>query len=271
MLKLHSNYFMTNIFMQAFLLNLDNVAFSIFGFKIYWYGIAYMIGISICYLYMKFLNKKYHFFSEQLLEDILFFTVCGIIIGGRLGFCIFYDISKTISDPINILRIREGGMSFHGGMIGVIISTIMLSKKHKTHYLKITDIIAVVTPIGLFFGRIANFINQESIGIATNSSWGVIFSKIDLEPRYPTQLIEALIQGPILLLIMLNLIKKHLHTGALSYIFLIYYGLTRSVIELLKEQEGEILSMNVAILLCTSMWIIGCILFYQSKSKRSFF
>ena len=148
-----------------------------------------------------------------------------MIVGGRLGYIIFYNLGYYISNPLDILKIWEGGMSFHGALIGIIIGTYLFSERKKISCLFLLDIIACVSPIGLFFGRIANFINGELIGKVTNVPWGIIFPNIDMLARHPSQLYEALLEGVVLFFILnIFIFKKNYRTGTCSFLFLVFYG-----------------------------------------------
>jgi phosphatidylglycerol:prolipoprotein diacylglycerol transferase len=243
--------------MQAFFLNIDNVAFYVMGFAIYWYSLAYIVGIIAGYFVINKINLRTHQYDQKVIEDLLFFIVIGIVVGGRLGHCLFYDWQHTIAHPLSILATREGGMSFHGGIIGSALAILWVGYRHKVAQFAIGDMVASVAPIGLMLGRIANFINQESIGVPSDG-WGVIFPKIDYRPRYPTQLVEALVQGPILMALMwLAIPYLYVRHGMLTSLFLIYYGGTRLLIEAFKEPEGYLFGVNIAQLLCFAMVVMG--------------
>ena len=174
-------------------------------------------------------------------DDLITYLIIYIIIGGRVGYIIFYNLEYYISNPLNIIKIWEGGMSFHGALIGIIIATYLFSKKRKISTFFLLDIIACVSPIGIFFGRIANFINGELFGKVTNFSWGVIFPTIDKLPRHPSQLYEAFLEGIVLFFILNILIfKKNYKTGLCSTFFLIFYGFFRIISEVFREPDPQI-------------------------------
>ena len=180
-----------------FINNLDPVAVTIFNIDIRWYSLAYIFGLILAIQFGKFLIKKNNFFNFNLniLDEYLPFAIIGIILGGRLGYVFFYDLNFFSQNPINIFFIWEGGMSFHGGLVGIIIISIFFAKKNNLEFYKFTDLLSLITPIGLFLGRLANFINSELIGIPTSVPWSVIFIKVDNLPRHPSQLYEALLEG----------------------------------------------------------------------------
>ena len=184
--------------------------------------------------------------------------------GGRIGYVIFYNLEYYLSNPVDILKIWEGGMSFHGALIGIIIGTYLFSYKRNIKTLFFLDIIACVAPIGIFFGRIANFINGELIGKVTNLSWSVVFPKIDMMPRHPSQLYEALLEGLVLFFVVNYFIyKKNYIIGTCSFIFLIFYGIFRIFSEIFREpdpQIGYILNfLSMGTLLSLLMILVGLI------------
>jgi len=239
--------------------NISPVAFNIFGFDIYWYSFAYIIGISVGYLLLKHLNKRSNAYSEQSLDDLLFYSVLGIILGRRLGYMFFYDFAGMVSNPMKIFMIRGGGMSFHGGVIGVIIAIYCVCRKHNLKFLKATDLIVCVAPIGLFLGRIANFINMEMYGKVTDVAWGVVFPNAGPYQRHPTQLYEAFAEGALLFVIMLFLFPRlYNKSGVLSGFFLVYYGIVRFIIEFFKDvTDGHVLFLTTGQALCLPMILLG--------------
>lgn len=249
--------------MSILLPEIDPVAFSIIGIRVHWYGIAYLVGIILGIYFISILNKKDKVFSSKAFDDLVLYIVFGIVIGGRLGYVLFYHTNWIWKSPMDLFKIWQGGMSFHGGLVGVIISISILCRRYKINLLKSFDQIACVAPIGLFFGRIANFINAELYGRVTNVSWGVIFPNSYL-PRHPTQLYEATLEGGVLFIITMMLycktnISKN-KPGFISGIFLSIYSIVRIVIEYYREPDshlgfiiqqitmGQILSIPVLLL-----------------------
>ena len=216
-----------------FINNFDPVAIQIFSIEIRWYSLAYIIGILLGWI----LSKRFFISNVELKEkfdDFLTFVILGIIIGGRLGYVILYNPNYYLDNLIDIFKIWEGGMSFHGGLIGVVLASIYFAKKNNQNFFIYLDVVSIVAPIGIFFGRIANFINSELYGSETNLPWAVQFIKIDNLYRHPTQLYEAIFEGLILFLILIYLRNKGLMktTGLISGIFLICYSIFRFMIEL---------------------------------------
>ena len=240
--------------------NFDPTAFTFLGIDIKWYGISYAVSLFLALVLSKNLAKKFNIIKHEVFDDILVWAALGMIIGGRLGYVIFYNFVFFLSNPELILfGIREGGMSFHGGLFGVISACFLYTKIKKLKFLSLMDIIACVAPIGLFLGRIANFINSELWGKETNFFLGVIFPNGGPNPRHPTQIYEAALEGIILFFIVNFFYKKKYKTnGFTSGTFLIFYSLFRIIIEFMREPDshlGYILAPNITmgILLCIPM------------------
>tara|TARA_A100001035_G_scaffold27071_1_gene18186 strand:- start:200 stop:982 length:783 start_codon:yes stop_codon:yes gene_type:complete len=242
-----------------FINNFDPVAIQIFSIEIRWYSLAYIIGILLGWI----LSKRFFISNVELKEkfdDFLTFVILGIIIGGRLGYVILYNPNYYLDNLIDIFKIWEGGMSFHGGLIGVVLASFYFAKKNNQNFFIYLDVISIVAPIGIFFGRIANFINSELYGAETNLPWAVQFIKIDNLYRHPTQLYEAIFEGLILFLILIYLRNKGFMkiAGLMSGIFLICYSIFRFMIEFLRVPDEQIgyLLFNL-----TMGQIISCIFF----------
>ncbi|MDB9760949.1 prolipoprotein diacylglyceryl transferase [Pelagibacteraceae bacterium] len=226
--------------------NLDPIFINFSFFEIRWYSLAYIFGVLIGWwlakkiILFKIKNGTISF-DIKLLDDLISYLIISIILGGRIGYVVFYNFFYYLNKPLDIFKIWEGGMSFHGALIGVIIGTYIFSKKIKINTFFSLDIIASVAPIGIFFGRIANFINGELYGKPSNFFWSVIFPKIDMTPRHPSQLYEALLEGIILFSILITLIfKKNTRVGMCSSLFLILYGLFRIISEQFREPDIQI-------------------------------
>ena len=224
-----------------FINNFDPVAIQIFSVEIRWYSLAYITGILIGWI----LSKKIFILDPKLNEkfdDYITYLILAIIIGGRLGYVFFYNFEYFSNNLFDILKIWEGGMSFHGGLIGIIFASIWFAKRNNHNPFKYLDIVALVAPIGIFFGRIANFINSELYGVETQMSWAVKFIKIDNLNRHPSQLYEAIFEGLILFLILLYFRNKgFLKTpGFISSLFLVFYSIFRFVIEFFRVPDQQI-------------------------------
>ena len=212
----------------------------LFAFEIRWYSISYIFGILFGWFYCKKFLIKDKIISS-LFDDLITYLIIGIIIGGRLGYVLFYNLKYYSQNFIEIFFIWEGGMSFHGGLIGIIIATYLFSKKHKINKYIFLDLISVSAPIGIFFGRIANFINGELIGKATNGNWGVIYPQIDSIPRHPSQLYECFLEG-IVLFIILNLIYFKKNIKLEQYLLHFYFFMEYFVLyaEIFREPDAQL-------------------------------
>ncbi|MDC2970004.1 prolipoprotein diacylglyceryl transferase [Candidatus Pelagibacter sp.] len=224
-----------------FINNFDPVAFQIFSLEIRWYSLSYIIGILIGW----FLSKRIFISNNELREkfdDYITYLILGIIIGGRLGYVFFYNFEYYLNNFTDIFKVWQGGMSFHGGLLGIIFVSILFAKKNNHDPFKYLDVVAIVAPIGIFFGRIANFINSELYGIETNLPWGVKFLKIDNLSRHPSQIYEAIFEGIILLFILLYFRKKGFmkSPGIISGLFLIFYSIFRFLIEFLRVPDEQL-------------------------------
>ena len=258
--------------------SLDPVLFN-FGFiALRWYSLAYIVGILIgWWLGKKIIIKRFqrvnHKFDLKEFDDLITYLIVSIIVGGRAGYIIFYNFNYYISNPLDIIKIWEGGMSFHGALIGIVIGTYLFSIKRKIKVFFLLDIIACVSPIGIFFGRVANFVNGELVGKITSVSWGVIFPAIDMMPRHPSQLYEAFLEGIILFFILSYFYKKDYlkKPGQISYIFLIFYSLFRFFVEFFRSPDTHlgylILNLTLGQLISVIFLIVGIFLYFLKKNE----
>ena len=255
--------------------NLDPILFEFGLISIKWYSLAYIFGILIGWWYgKKIILKKTNIlkkeFEIKFFDDLITYIIVSIILGGRLGYVFFYNLGYYLNNPLDIIKIWEGGMSFHGALLGIIIGTFIFAKKNDIKTFFLLDILACVSPIGIFLGRIANFINGELIGKATSVYWSVIFPSIDNIPRHPSQLYQAFLEGFILFVI-LNFIylRKNYKIGNCSSLFLIFYGIFRIFAEHFREpdvQIGYIFSfVSMGMLLSAIMIFVGIIIFFKKK------
>ena len=255
--------------------NLDPVLFSFGMLEIRWYSLAYIFGILLGWWFSKkILVKKLNFLNTNFkineFDNLVTYLIIAIIIGGRLGYVLFYNLQFYLSNPLDIVKVWEGGMSFHGALIGIIICTYFFSIKNNIQTFFLLDVIACVSPIGIFLGRIANFINSELYGKPTNLFWGVIFPKVDDKSRHPSQLYEAFLEG-LILFVILNLIifNKNYKVASCSFVFLILYGSFRIFSEMFREPDAHIgylfniISMGT--LLSILMIIGGLIIFVKKR------
>ena len=255
-----------------FINNFDPVAFQIMSFEIRWYSLAYILGIVIGWSLCKKIFIQKTDIGEKF-DDFITYLIIGIIIGGRLGYVIFYDAEYYINNFFDIFKIWQGGMSFHGGLLGTIISSILFAKKNYQDPFLYMDQVSLVAPIGIFFGRIANFINSELYGLPTNVSWSVIFVQIDNLSRHPSQLYEAILEGIVLLLILIYFVKKDYlkKPGLISGLFLIFYSIFRFFVEFFRvpdEQLGYLIfNLSMGQIISVIFLMIGIILFYLKNES----
>ena len=252
--------------------SIDPVILSLGIFDIRWYSLAYIAGFIIGSIIIKYLNKKLlNIMSNKQIDSFFIWSILGVIIGGRVGYVLFYQTSYLFINPIYILKIWTGGMSFHGGLIGIIISMYLFCKKNNIQFFYLSDLVSIVAPIGLFFGRIANFINNELYGKITNFPFAMIYPEIDLQPRHPSQLYEAFLEGIILFIILFTYFyktKSEPTIGKISGLFLILYSIFRILIEFLREPDSHIgLIFNIVSMgqiLSIPLLIIGIMFFKKS-------
>ena len=278
-----------------FINNLDPIAITIFNIDIRWYSLAYIFGLILAIQFGKFLIKKNNFFnfSSNILDEYLPFAIIGIILGGRLGYILFYDLNFFLQNPINIFFIWEGGMSFHGGMLGVIVSVILYAQRHKVSLLSLGDAIAIAAPIGLFFGRLANFINGELWGRVSDVPWAIVFPQVELyaraypelaatlgQGRHPSQLYEAALEGLVLFLVLAHLAWRTdalKRPGTLIGTFLVGYGLARAFCEFFRMPDVGIgfdlafgsFGISRGQLLCLPMIIAGLLFLKYAQGAQS--
>tara|TARA_B110000027_G_scaffold104633_1_gene110952 strand:- start:62 stop:835 length:774 start_codon:yes stop_codon:yes gene_type:complete len=256
-----------------FINNFDPVAFQILSLEIRWYSLAYIMGIILGWLYCKKKLIKDRYILD-LFDDFITYLILGVIIGGRLGYALFYNLKYYFENPIEILMVWNGGMSFHGGLIGVIIASQLFSSKHKVNHFVFLDLVALSAPIGIFFGRIANFINSELYGRATDLPWSVQFVLIDNIKRHPSQLYEAFFEGVILFFILRYFFKKNYlkNPGKISALFLIFYSLFRFLAEFFRTPDPQIgyliLDLTLGQLISILFLVVGTALLYSKNNEK---
>ena len=255
-----------------FINNFDPVAIDILSFEIRWYSLAYIVGILLGW----YLAKKTFIESEikDKFDDYMTYVIIGLILGGRLGYVVIYNLYYYLDNFLDIFKIWHGGMSFHGAVIGIITASIIFSKKHNDNAFNYLDVIAIVSPIGIFFGRIANFINSELYGLETSVPWAVQFMQIDNLYRHPSQIYEAILEGIFLFLILVYFWSKdYVKTpGKLSALFLIFYSIFRFLIEYFREPDEQLgylfLNHTMGHLLSFLFLIIGLSLYFLKNDTK---
>ena len=261
--------------------NLDPVLIDLGFLQIRWYSLSYIFGILIGWWYGKIVLKKQLVESIERIysskyDDLITYIIIGVIIGGRLGYILFYNLNFYLDNILEIFKIWKGGMSFHGGLIGVITGTLIFSNKNNLNYRVYFDTISVVAPIGIFLGRISNFINSELYGTPTQKPWGIVFPNVDSLKRHPSQIYEALLEGIVLFIILNFLVfNKKNKFGFISCIFLILYGFFRIICEQYREPDehiGYLLNhLSVGTVLSLGMILFGILfllkLHYEKKTR----
>jgi phosphatidylglycerol:prolipoprotein diacylglycerol transferase len=240
--------------------------------RVSWYGMMYVLGFMGSYLLVRYQMKRKDFgVSRVEVENLYFYLIIGLMVGARLGYVLFYDLKMYLADPLEIFAIWRGGMSFHGGLIGVLVVGVMFSWKNRKSFWKIADLIIVTAPIGLGLGRIGNFINGELYGRVTNLPWGMIFPRGGSLPRHPSQLYESALEGGVLFIILWFLKDRRLPTGGVLAAFLFFYGCFRFFVEFFREPDGHIGfiigSFTLGQLLSSFMIVGGVILYLYLKRK----
>ena len=253
--------------------NFDPVAFNILSLEFRWYSLAYIAGILIGWVYCK---KK--LIKDQkildLFDDFITYAILGIIVGGRIGYVLFYNFEYFLNNPIEILFVWNGGMSFHGGLIGVIIASNLFSKLNKVNTFIFLDLVSLSAPIGIFFGRIANFINSELYGTPTEVPWSVKFIAVDDVNRHPSQLYEAFLEGIVLFFMLQFILKKNFakKTGQISCLFLILYSFFRIITEFFRTPDLHIgylfFNLTLGQLISAVFLSIGLALYFYLKNEN---
>ena len=255
-----------------FINNFDPVAFQVFSLEIRWYSLAYIVGLVLGWIYCnKILIKDED--KKKLFDEYISYIIIGIILGGRLGYVFIYNPSYYLENFSEIPMIWNGGMSFHGAVLGIVFATIIFCKKNNQNIFYYLDLISLSAPIGIFLGRISNFINSELYGRETDIIWSVKFLQIDNLYRHPSQIYEAIFEG-VVLFILLNffhrkLIKKN---GLISSLFIIYYSFFRFFVEFTREPDAHIglliFSMSMGQIISIIFFITGTFLFYKNYVSK---
>ena len=253
----------------------DPVALQLGPLAIHWYGLMYLAGF-LTFLWLgrrRIATLDNPQINNKLLDDLLFYGVLGVILGGRLGYVLFYKPLYYFSHPMEIFAVWQGGMSFHGGFLGVLLAMAWLAHKYRLGWLQVTDFIAPLVPPGLAFGRLGNFINGELWGRPSNAPWAMVFPKVDSLPRHPSQLYEFALEGLLLFTLLWLYARKPRPTGAVSGLFLIGYGSLRFLVEFTREPDDFLgllsLGMSMGQWLSVPMIVTGIALSGYSLRSRS--
>lgn len=254
---------------------IDPVLVEVGPVAIRWYALAYIAGLVLGWRYMIWLaGRPGALIKPRDADDFLVWAVFGVILGGRLGYVLFYKPAHYLANPVEIFQTWQGGMSFHGGFLGVLIATWLFCRRRDIKFWAFIDLAAVVTPIGLFFGRIANFINSELWGRVTDVPWGVVFPNGGPYPRHPSQLYEAVLEG-LVLLVVLHLVWRadglRTKPGVISGAFLVGYGLSRVAVEFFRQPDAHLgflfAGATMGQLLSVPMVLVGVALIAYARSR----
>ena len=243
--------------------------------QIRWYGVMYILGFTASYLLVKYqIRKKRLDIDNNVINDLFLYLIIGLIIGARFGYVVFYNLAFYFSHPLKLLAVWEGGMSFHGGLIGIVLFAIIFVRKRRIDFWQLADLIAVTAPIGLGLGRLGNFINAELFGRVTSLPWGMVFPAGGDLPRHPSQLYEFLLEGIFLFAILWRIKDFQLKKGALFCVFVVLYGIFRFFVEFFREpdpQIGFILSfLTMGQILSILMVIVGLVLIYaRTRAEKT--
>lgn len=238
-----------------------------------WYGVMYLTGYLVGYwLLKKLLAKRFFKIDETQLDNFVFSLAVGMVIGARIVYCLVYDYDQWIHDPISIIFINRGGLSFHGAVVGMAVAAYYFARKHGLKFLQVTDVVALAGSPGLFFGRMGNFINGELYGRVTDVPWAMIFPMGGPLPRHPSMLYEGITEGILLALLLWALLKKVKYYGQLSAVFLAGYAFFRFVVEFYRQPDEQLgfywQFLTMGQILCLTM-MIAAVFFYRAALRRA--
>ena len=251
--------------------NFDPVLFSIGPLAIHWYGLMYVVGFAGAWLLARKRADRLGLTKDDV-GDLIFYGALGVVLGGRLGYVLFYGWEALAADPLWVFKVWDGGMSFHGGLIGVLIASVLFARRHKLAFFQLTDFIAPLVPIGLGAGRLGNFINQELPGRITDVPWAMDYPRYGPQPRHPSALYEFLLEGVVLFFVLWFVSLKPRRRGLVSGLFLLLYGLFRFTVEFFRRPDPQLGFiafewMTMGQLLCLPMLIGGVLLVVWSRRQ----
>lgn len=262
--------------------HLDPIIFSIGNFAVYWYSVMWLMAFAICYALLVYRIKKGESsFTKEFMQDVIIYALIGAIAGGRLGYVLFYDLAYYVAHPLLIVSPYDPsantwtgiyGMSYHGGLIGVIIALFLFARKRNIQSLHLFDFIVPVVPLGYMCGRVGNFLNQELVGRVTSSQWGMYFNN-EIYLRHPSQLYEAFMEGVVLFLILWKMRNNKWHVGIMSGLYIIGYALMRFMVEFFREPDAHIgfvwMNLSMGQIMSAGMFIIGVVfIVYNVKMQK---
>ncbi|QEM80877.1 prolipoprotein diacylglyceryl transferase [Halomonas binhaiensis] len=251
--------------------NIDPVAIAIGPFKVHWYGLMYVIGFLAAW-WLGTRRAERIGLKRDDVGDLLFYAAIGVVGGGRLGYALFYGLEQWLTDPLWIFKVWDGGMSFHGGLIGVLVASLLFARRKGLAFFTLTDFVAPLVPVGLGAGRIGNFINHELMGRTTDLPWGMVFPGTDGQPRHPSALYEAVLEGLVLFLILWFVSATPRRRGLVSGLFLVCYGAFRFSVEFVRQPDPQLGFIalgwvTMGMLLSLPMIVAGIVLILWSRSK----
>ncbi len=255
---------------------IDPVAFSLGPLSVRWYGLMYLFGFAFAmWLAGRRADAPNSGWTRNEVSDLLFYGFLGVILGGRIGYVLFYNFDLFLADPTYLFKIWTGGMSFHGGLIGVITAMIWFAHKTKRHFFTVADFVAPLIPFGLGVGRIGNFMNGELWGRVTDVPWAIIFPEAGPEPRHPSQLYQFALEGVVLFIILNLFWRKNPPRGAISGMFLLFYGLFRFLVEFVRQPDSQLglyfQEISMGQILSTPMIIIGALMIRVAYKRPQLF
>ncbi|MGR8918090.1 MAG: prolipoprotein diacylglyceryl transferase [Gammaproteobacteria bacterium] len=222
--------------------DVDPVAFSLGPVAVHWYGLSYLAGIGLAWWYLNALASRHGSWTREQVGDIVFYAALGGVLGGRFGYIVFYNLPQYLDEPLAVFKVWQGGMSFHGGVVGMILAMVWLARRSGRRFVDVSDFVVPAVPIGLGLGRLANFVNQELWGAVTTVPWAVVFTTPAAGglPRHPSQLYEALLEGLVLFVLLYLVTRRARPPGTATAVFLIGYGVFRSAVEFVREPDAHI-------------------------------
>ncbi|KAE9637482.1 prolipoprotein diacylglyceryl transferase [Aeromonas veronii] len=255
---------------------IDPVAFSLGPLSVRWYGLMYLFGFAFAmWLAGRRADAPNSGWTRNEVSDLLFYGFLGVILGGRVGYVLFYNFDLFLADPTYLFKIWTGGMSFHGGLIGVITAMIWFAHKTKRHFFTVADFVAPLIPFGLGVGRIGNFLNGELWGRVTDVPWAIIFPEAGPEPRHPSQLYQFALEGVVLFIILNLFWRKNPPRGAISGMFLMFYGLFRFLVEFVRQPDSQLglyfQEISMGQILSTPMIIAGALMIWAAYKRPQLF